>query len=292
MAAKSRRPRKKPTYIFVDTNIFLDFYRGNNEATLGLLEKLRSVKESIISTYQVEMEFKNNRQKVIKETLSSISFEPKVSLPAVFRDSATGKSLANLKGDAKKKLGIVKRRFLKLLKNPKSTDNVFQALEDIFHNPSSHVLTRNMDVRHSVKRLAWRRFILGYPPRKKNDTSIGDALNWEWVIHCGQTLTGSIIIVSRDNDYGCTIDGNSFLNDHLIQEYSERVGPRRPIELTDKLSVALKRLDVAVTDEELTAESEQLAEEPSPTVDTLSETQDAAFKKAMVKYFVTHAAKK
>jgi predicted nucleic acid-binding protein len=259
MTTKKTSQRKKaPVYIFVDTNIFLDFYRGNNEASLSLLKKLENVKESIISTYQVEMEFKKNRQTVIQETLNNIKFDPKISLPAVFHDSATSKSLDNLKADAKKKLTIVEKRFLNILRSPSSTDVVFQTLEDIFHNPSEHVLTRDMDIRHKIKRLAWRRFILGYPPRKKNDTSTGDALNWEWLIQCGNTFPGKIIIVSRDGDFGTTIKNDSFLNDHLLQEYRERVGPRRRIQLTNKLSVALKELDVRVTKEEESAEKAQI----------------------------------
>ena len=71
-----------------------------------------------------------------------------------------------------------------------------------------------------------------YPPRKKNDTSTGDALNWEWLIQCGKNLPGKIIIVSRDSDYGATVKNHSFINDHLLQEYKGRVGPRRAIQLT------------------------------------------------------------
>jgi len=259
MTKKKAISRKKTAvFVFVDTNIFLDFYRGNNEASLSLLKKLETVKESIISTYQVEMEFKKNRQTVICETLKNIKFDSKISLPALFHDSATSTSLNNLRKDANKKLKIVEKRFLHLLRHPKSGDVVFQTLEDIFHNPSAHVLTRDMNIRHKIKRLAWRRFILGYRPRKKNDTSTGDALNWEWLIQCGNHFSGKIIIVSRDSDYGTTINGNSFLNDHLLQEYKERVGPRRVIQLTNKLSVALKELDVPVTKAEESAEKDQL----------------------------------
>ncbi|MCC7299978.1 MAG: DUF4935 domain-containing protein [Verrucomicrobia bacterium] len=261
MTAQPKSLRKKaPIYIFIDTNIFLDFYRGNNEASLTLLKKLETVKKSVISTYQVEMEFKKNRQTVIQETLNGIKFDSKVSLPAVFHDSTTSKSLNKLQDAAKNKLRIVEKRFLDLLHSPKQTDVVFQTLEDIFHNPSAHVLTRGKEIRQKIKRLAWRRFILGYPPRKKNDTSVGDALNWEWLIQCGKDFPGKIIVVSRDSDYGTTIKDCSFLNDHLLQEYKERVGPKRSISLTNKLSAALKELDIKVTDKEIEAEKTQTTE--------------------------------
>jgi predicted nucleic acid-binding protein len=61
MNAKKRpvaaQKRTIQSYAFIDTNIFLDFYRTGNEASLSLLEKLKTVKDRILSTYQVEMEF-------------------------------------------------------------------------------------------------------------------------------------------------------------------------------------------------------------------------------------------
>ena len=250
--------RKNGVYIFVDTNIFLDYYRVSSDASLKLLQKMDAIKGSIISTYQVEMEFKKNRQQVINETLKSIKFDTQKQLPATFHDTAIAGSLSSLKKDAQNKERILKKKFLSLLQSPKSSDAVYQVLESIFHNPSSHVLTRDMVERHRIKRLAWRRFMLGCPPRKKNDTSVGDAFNWEWIIHCGKTLPGKIIIVSRDGDYGLHVDGKSFLNDHLLQEYKERVGSKKVILLTDRLSVALKELDVPITSSEKKAEEQQI----------------------------------
>jgi predicted nucleic acid-binding protein len=252
--------RKKPVYVFIDTNIFLDFYRGNKEASISLLRKIDSVKDRVISTYQVEMEFKKNRQNVLYETFKNIDFNLQLSLPAIFRDSATGKSLDSLTSDAKDKVKILKKRFSDLFYSPKLNDEVFRVLENVFHNPSEHVLTRDMKIRHEMKRLAWRRFILGYPPRKKNDTSIGDALNWEWIINCGKKYSGKIIIVSRDGDYGISIKDDVYLNDHLYQEYKERVGLKREIMLTNKLSDAFRELDVPITKQEVTAEKELVEE--------------------------------
>jgi predicted nucleic acid-binding protein len=57
MAAKKRKRAPRQVYAFIDTNIFLDFYRDSNEATLSLLERLKPVRDRVISTYQVEMEF-------------------------------------------------------------------------------------------------------------------------------------------------------------------------------------------------------------------------------------------
>jgi hypothetical protein len=85
-----------------------------------------------------------------------------------------------------------------------------------------------------------RRFLLGCPPRKNDDTSIGDAINWKWIILLCRTAQAGIIIVSRDSDYGAVFENRAYLNDHLKQEFNERVSRKRTITLYAKLSDALK----------------------------------------------------
>ena len=47
------------TLLFIDTNIFLDFYRQvGRESNLSILKHLRPHHDRIITTRQVEMEFK------------------------------------------------------------------------------------------------------------------------------------------------------------------------------------------------------------------------------------------
>lgn len=89
--------------------------------------------------------------------------------------------------------------------------------------------------------------MLGYPPRKGSDTSIGDALNWEWIVQCSIDTGKHVVIVTRDTDYGAIHDNKSHLNDWLKQEFSERVSQKRKIVLTDKLSIGLKLVHAAVS---------------------------------------------
>lgn len=246
-------------YAFVDTNIYLDFYRAGNEANLKLLERLKPVKDRIICTYQVEMEFLKNRQSEILRSIRALKNPQSPILPAILADSAASKTLKEKTKEAHQKTERLKARLKGLLENPTQNDQVFQALEEIFHSESAHVLTRDMQIRHVIKRRAWRRFLLGYPPRKNNDTSIGDALNWEWLIDCASRLPGKFIIVSRDSDFGSMFSDEYYLNDQLHREFRDRVG-KKSIEYTHKLSAALKRLNVSVPPEELEAEEESLKE--------------------------------
>ena len=89
--------------------------------------------------------------------------------------------------------------------------------------------------------------MLGYPPRKNSDNSIGDAVNWEWIIKCAETSKKHIIIVTRDTDFGAIHENESYLNDWLKQEFKQRISQQRKLVLTDKLSRAFQYVEIPVT---------------------------------------------
>ncbi|WP_217272599.1 hypothetical protein [Shewanella sp. DC2-4] len=67
-----------------------------------------------------------------------------------------------------------------------------------------------------------------------------------------QSLVNMALILhlqSIDPNVIAIYDGQSFLNDWLKQEFSERVSQKRKIILTDKLSQGLKIVHAAVTKE-------------------------------------------
>jgi predicted nucleic acid-binding protein len=267
--AKKKTVQNKSTkpiqaWAFIDTNIYLDFYRSSNEARIPLLGKIKDASDRIISTYQVQMEFLKNRQTELLKSLSQIK-SPEIQMPAVMGDGYIQSSTNKIKEEAKKRERYLHNRVENMLNQPNTYDQVYQALDAVFSNPNDHVLKRNMPIRQQIKRLAWKRFVLGYPPRKKNDTSIGDALNWEWIVHCAQNLQGRIYIVSRDGDFGCGYKNNYYLNDQLKQEFRERIG-QKSIVYTHKPSDVLKALEIKVTQQELEAEEEMISAHSQPTL--------------------------
>ena len=70
------------------------------------------------------------------------------------------------------------------------------------------------------------------------------------MIECAIRRKAELVIVTRDSDYGVLFDNEAYINDHLIQEFSERVSRQRKILLYSKLSEALRHFKVAVTAEE------------------------------------------
>lgn len=76
--------------IFIDTNIFLDFYRiRKSDISLSYLELIDKNKKHIITGSQVEMEFKKNRQQVLQKSFDSFKTPDwnKLTAPALVAES-------------------------------------------------------------------------------------------------------------------------------------------------------------------------------------------------------------
>lgn len=251
------------TLLFVDTNVLLDFYRiRKTDISTKYLEQLEVCKDRLIVGSQIEMEYKKNRQRVIVESLNNFTAPDwgKLTVPALVADLQATKMIDKKKKELIAQHKKVNEKIQAVLSDPTHHDPVYQTLQRIFKNDSPFNLSRSKKERFSVRNLAKKRFTLGYPPRKQGDTSIGDAVNWEWIVKCSADSGKHVVIVTRDTDYGAIYDGKSYLNDWLKQEFSERVSQKRKIILTDKLSAGLKIVHAAVTKEMEEEEEKLLAE--------------------------------
>lgn len=240
------------TLLFVDTNVLLDFYRiRKTDISLEYLHQLETCKDRLIIGSQVEMEYKKNRQSAILESLSNFKSPDwdKLSAPALVANLQAMKMVEKKKQELNSQRKKVSEKIKKILSDPIHNDPVYQCLQRIFKHDSGFNLSRSKDERFSIRNLARKRFVLGYPPRKAGDTSIGDAINWEWIVQCAIYSGKHVVIVTRDTDFGAIYDGQSYLNDWLKQEFSARVSKKRKIILTDRLSYGLKLVHAAVTRE-------------------------------------------
>jgi predicted nucleic acid-binding protein len=236
-----KKTEKLDALIFIDTNIFLDFYRiRKSDVSMKYLEEIEKHIDLIITTSQVEMEFKKNRQAVILESIGEVKKinNVNITVPAILSDAKAVEMIEKSKKTIAKKQKELKERIEKILKSPNCNDPVFKSLQKLFSNSSEINLSRENKIRFSIRNLAKKRFLLGYPPRKKTDNSIGDAVNWEWIIKCAENTGKHIIIVTRDSDFGCTYENDSHLNDWFKQEFKQRICQKRKIILTDKLHFA------------------------------------------------------
>ena len=204
------------TLLFIDTNIFLDFYRQvGRESNLSILKHIGPHHDRIITTRQVEMEFKTNRPRVIATSLAAIKVPDwgGLKLPAYLASSASGLSIRrNRINDL---VETIQKRGRRVFEKPTRNDPVYKAVQRLFTANTPYSLSRSKEKEQKeALRLAWRRFLLGYPPRKATDTSIGDAVNWEWIINCAKQANANVVIVSRDSDYGVHLKGDGvYIND-------------------------------------------------------------------------------
>lgn len=243
--------------VFIDTNILLDFYRvSGTEGDLTILDHIDNNHDRIITSTQVEMEFKKNRPKVIattfKEGLKPLVFDP---LPAFLARSKQATARKKIEKQLKSQYRILEDRIRRILENPARNDPVYKVAQRLFRADTPCNLSRTKDVRFRIRRLARKRFELGYPPRKDKDTSIGDAVNWEWIVHCATVMDHDVVIVSRDTDYGIPFEKKPVLNDWLQREFRERTSLQRSITLTNRLSEGFKEAGVRVSKKEVDTET-------------------------------------
>jgi len=241
--AKSTKP-----LVFIDTNIFLDFYRTEVEAGLSLLKHVESVLDSLILTDQVEMEFLKNRQWEIVAALKALKppETPQV-VPAYLAESKAATGIEKGQKQIKQQITRLRNRLAKVLDKPALHDPVFRTVRLVFAHSSPLNLKSADSKQTELLDRAVRRFQRGMPPRKKGDTSIGDAINWEWIIESVKATGRDVIVVSRDGDYGIMFNDKSYLNDWLTQEFRKRVPAHCRIEYTRSLTKALRRLAVKVS---------------------------------------------
>jgi predicted nucleic acid-binding protein len=247
-----KKIEKLDALIFIDTNILLDFYRiRRTDVSLKYLELIEKHKDQLIVTSQVEMEYKKNRQSAILESITEVKKINNVNLsvPAILSDSKAVEMIKKQKKEIDTQQKKLKEKIEKILTNPNRNDEVFKKLQKVFKHKCNYNLNRENKQRFTIRRLALKRFMLGYPPRKNSDNSIGDAVNWEWIIKCAETSKKHIIIVTRDTDFGAIHENESYLNDWLKQEFKQRISQQRKLILTDKLSRAFQYLEIPVTKE-------------------------------------------
>lgn len=249
--------------VFIDTNILLDFYRyPRGSAILTVLEHIDKNHDKIITSTQVEMEYKKNRQKVIVNSMTEMK-GPKwdsFKLPVILSEAQAAKSIENGRKNIKKQSAILHKKIVSILRSPSRNDDVYTTLQRLFKSSSDLNLKRPDPKRFTIRNLARKRFTLGYPPRKDSDVSIGDAINWEWVIYCAKEKNQDVVIVSRDTDYGCRFNGDMIINDWLAQEFKQRVNMRKKVILTDKLMHGFKLASISVKKKEVDDEEKMLTE--------------------------------
>lgn len=214
--------------IFIDAQIYLDFYRLKE--VNPLLQSLVQLADHILVTRQVANEVYRNKAQEASGILTddTTQFGFKIKLPdtlianALVIEPTIEENFANLRKMAgEMNLTIDQFRssltaiYSQTLEDvSKGKDKVSLELEKIFQNAIEH----NEPQFNKAK----RRKDLGNPPGKPKDP-IGDELNWEQILDYSQREKCSIWVVSRDKDfYSKSKNSQIFGNALLLKEISDK----------------------------------------------------------------------
>lgn len=226
--------------LFIDANIYLDFYNSNAVEYKKLLETITEAKSDIIITQLIVDEVVRNRSTKFKESfnnyaknLGTIDCKLPVHIGSSLDTKVAdwNKQRAKLANDLKtsnKALGEIKTKSLEEVQQGK--DNVSRTFLDIFR-------TAIIPTEQQIGRARWRREI-GNPPGKRSDV-LGDQLSWEQLI---DNLSGlkRLILVTKDSDYFTDLGNDkSALNPLLYEEISRKHSSLK-VEVFNKLGPAFE----------------------------------------------------
>lgn len=194
--------------IFIDTNIFLDFYRVNNrDSLIELSDEIFRYKKYLIGTEQSNDEFFRNRERIINEFIMILNKQ----INSLYDNNfiSTLDCYGEYSNDIKKANASVKKMMdtCKILIDEIDKDPAYR----LYLNVTSKMYSRtDLIIDKAIKRKQ-----IGNPPTSTKNTCC-DEIIWETLItNCKDDL----IIVSRDNTFK---DNYSFLRN----EYNKKTGKK------------------------------------------------------------------
>lgn len=194
--------------IFIDTNIFLDFYRVNNrDSLIELSDEIVRYNRYLIGTEQSNDEFFRNRERIINEFIMILNKQ----INSLYDNNfiSTLDCYREYSDDIKKANSSIKKMMdtCKILIDEIDKDPVYK----LYLNVTSEMYSRtDLIIDTAIKRKQ-----IGNPPTSTKNTCC-DEIIWETLItNCKDDL----IIVSRDNTFK---DNYSFLRN----EYNKKTGKK------------------------------------------------------------------
>ena len=204
--------------VFLDTQIIFGNFGENAE--LRLDELLRLVKEKkivFIYTAQLENEYLRGVGDRISQTRKSIK-KSEVSLKVEEAKKDGPKMDPEFKVSLEKGIKAIKDGYAKhQSRRLKSYDSKVKKIEKIV--AALFRAGKKIPYTDEIIEAAKLRHIKGNPPKKDNDNSYGDAINWESLLK--HSKDDDLIVITKDSDY---LEANSesfVLNRLLIKEWKE-----------------------------------------------------------------------
>lgn len=244
--------------LFIDTNIFLNFYHFSNEdleSLSDLSNLIEANKVEIFLTEQVLQEFSRNRESKIQDAVKRLnSNDAKAEIPQMIKDYEEANELKKAeKIFRERKKALLDKLSHDISNNSLKADKV---LRDLFDK--IEIIKTSDEIFNAAK----RRYDIGNPPGKKG--SLGDAINWESLL---TTISygEDIYFVSGDTDYISELNENDF-SSFLLKEWENKKASKLHFYKSFNNFLKHKFPDVKITSEEI-KEAKIEAFENSPNFD-------------------------
>ena len=195
--------------VFIDTNVFLSFYRYTRRDLKSLEKLVKLIEENsitLIITEQVITEFYRNRENTILDSINNFSFKNSL-IPSIFDGYSESKELHEALERTKKLKDIIENQLRIDIINKKLQADIL--IEKIFS------IADVLEITDIVIEKARNRYTIGNPPGKKG--SFGDAINWEALLL--NKNHNDLVFISEDKDYKSNFDDNK-INNFLEMEWN------------------------------------------------------------------------
>lgn len=201
-------------YVFIDTNVFLNFYsftKDHLDKLENLIDLIKKGNMKLILPQQVIDEVNRNRENKLKETLNSLKdFQMKLPSPATchgMKEMEEIQKMINKLRDSSKSL---EKQLIKQIKNKSLPAD--KLIYEIFS------INEILEISDNLLNKARRRITLGNPPGK--DGSSGDAINWECILE-NVPDKNDLYFICGDKDYASNINNNEF-SEFLSDEWKSK----------------------------------------------------------------------
>lgn len=209
--------------IYIDTNVFLDFYQASTDR-LAVFEDILGRSKSVLLTQQTVNEFRRNRIARLTTLADHIKKGPHPQLytTAVVQALPGFNEWVKARDSAKKAAQDIASELNSWVLKEES-DPVLVAFEKLV--TSAKVVGFDDEL---IER-AHRRKLLGQPPTSPDKHTVGDELIWESLL---TWKDDDLVVVTRDR---------SFLDNRaILRREFETTSGKKLIELTDSLATGLK----------------------------------------------------
>jgi predicted nucleic acid-binding protein len=205
--------------IFLDTNIYLNFYNLSNEDLEELNKLLVLQKKKDINIYlpkQVEDEFLRNRESTIKNALQQFKEDSlKDKIPNMAKTYEEYTELEKAKKNYSEAKNSIMEKMEKDIANQSLKAD--ELIKGIFENAIKIEMSKDTFTE------AFRRHNVGNPPGKKD--SLGDAINWELLLlefsRKGKREKRDLCIISSDGDFRSELDDDE-PKPFLVKEWQDK----------------------------------------------------------------------